>query len=87
MYFKLKDYEVEDTPWENNFESTFIESMTYDPYRYTVVVKYVNGEQWMYTGVPESVWLRFQMTESKGKFLWQHIKGHYPGTKIQDTAQ
>jgi len=87
MYFKLTDYQTDDEVWDSQFRSSHIDAIAYDSYRMTLVVKYLNGDQYLYSGMPPSVYDRLMMAGSKGKFLFYHVKGHYPSTKIVDNAQ
>lgn len=84
MSFELTDYSSAE--YTEIYGSSHISQYTYDSYRNSLVIKYTSGSQYLYAGVPESVFLRLQMAQSKGKFVHQYIKQGYPSTKI-DNAQ
>lgn len=86
MSFEIDLYEDESSLWIENFKSSHLIKYIYDGYRCSLIVKYNDGCQYLYAGVPTSVFYRFEMSESKGKFMHQYIRNNYPCTKI-DKAQ
>ena len=78
-YFKIKNYD--DVNYINSFESTVVKSYTYDDLNLTLMVKFSDDSEYLYSGVPYSVAMRFQITPSKGSFIYRQLKG-YPYKKI-----
>jgi len=72
--------------WTNDFESSHIDSYTYNDFRYSLLVKFSDGSRYLYTGVPPSVYWKLEMSTSKGKFITNSLRRHYACTKV-DNAQ
>lgn len=81
--FKITDYN-DDYAWVDGFDSTNVSAIFYDHYKFTLAVKYHNGERYLFTGVPTSVYYKLVHSPSKGKFLNTYVYGHYSSTKIID---
>ena len=79
--FKLKDYS--NNYYERGFESSIIDSYTYDCINCTLVVKFTDGSRYLYSGVPPKVADRFAITPSKGSFINTQLKG-YPYLKFDE---
>lgn len=47
----------------------------------TLYVRFNNGGEYKYSGVPEALFHDFMAADSKGSFLASHIKGHFPYAK------
>ena len=62
--------------------STVVASMVYDEKHETLRVTYVSGKVYDYKKVPPEVYAEMRAATSKGKFLNERIKGHYPFKKI-----
>jgi hypothetical protein len=62
--------------------STVIAAMTYSKETSTLKVTYVSGKVYAYKHVPEEVYAAMCAASSKGKFLNERIKGHYPFKRI-----
>jgi hypothetical protein len=46
-------------------------------------VTFVNGREYLYQNVPSDVYESFLTSQSKGKFLNEHIVGRYNYTRIK----
>jgi len=46
-------------------------------------VKFNNGGEYKYSNVPERVFHDMLAADSKGQFLYEHIKGKFPYTKVR----
>lgn len=70
--------------WEsfNNFTSSNISSLRYETDSLTLEVGFHNGGVYQYYDVPPQVWGGFKAAESQGKYLAEHIKGHYRYSKV-----
>ncbi len=71
------------TQWSSSFDSSHIDSYVYDDFRYSLVLKFSDGSRYLYTGVPPSVYLRLEMAQSKGKFLYYTLRNNYSCTKLE----
>ena len=69
--------------WSSSFDSSHIDSYVYDDFRYSLVLKFSDGSRYLYTGVPPSVYLRLEMAQSKGKFLYYTLRNNYSCTKLE----
>lgn len=56
--------------------------MRYDPHSCTLRIRYLSGIAYDYKHVPEEVYAAMKAADSKGRFLNQHIKGHYDFVKV-----
>ena len=63
--------------------STVIRSYQYDPDLQRLRITYISGAVYDYTGVPNDVYADMKAYQSKGTFLNQRIKGHYPYKKVR----
>lgn len=70
--------------WEtfNNFTSSNISVLRYESTNQILEVSFHNGGVYQYFDVPSQVWERFKTAESQGKYLHEHIKGHYRYSKV-----
>lgn len=62
--------------------SSVVANMTYTAENQTLRIVYVSGLVYDYSKVPESVYLEMKAAFSKGTFLNERIKGHYPYKKV-----
>ena len=69
--------------WSNSFDSSHIDSYVYDDFRYSLVLKFSDGSRYLYTGVPPSVYMRLEMAQSKGRFLYYTLRNNYSCTKLE----
>jgi lysyl-tRNA synthetase class 2 len=62
--------------------STAIRAIRYDAERRRLVVRFIDGDEYAYVGVPDEVHRSFADAESKGRFFAQEISGRYPYNKL-----
>lgn len=62
--------------------SSVVASMKYIPELSVLRVTYVSGMVYDYLDVPSTVYAEMRAATSKGKFLNEKIKGHYPFKKV-----
>ncbi|HUZ12732.1 MAG TPA: KTSC domain-containing protein [Caulobacteraceae bacterium] len=62
--------------------STAIRAIRYDAERRRLVVRFVDGDEYAYVGVPGEVHRSFSQAESKGRFFAEQIRGCYPYNKL-----
>ena len=65
--------------------SRAIRRMAYDPNTSTLEVVFTTGYGYHFFGVPRSLWLNFQMAQSKGRFFMSQIYGYWSGKKGSKT--
>ncbi|HEX3405935.1 MAG TPA: KTSC domain-containing protein, partial [Caulobacteraceae bacterium] len=58
--------------------STAIRAIRYDAERRRLVVRFIDGDEYAYVGVPGEVHRSFVDAESKGGFFASEIRGRYP---------
>ena len=77
--------ETEDYGYPEMFEvvSSNINSIGFDHDSSTLYVRFYNGSLYVYYGVPEEIWLMFFNSESKGRFLWGHIRDYYSYERVE----
>jgi lysyl-tRNA synthetase class 2 len=63
-------------------ESTAIRAIRYDAERQRLVVRFIDGDEYAYVGVPGEVHRSFAGAESKGGFFAAEIRGRYPYNKL-----
>lgn len=63
-------------------ESTTISHFTHDEQSGLLTVRFHNGANYAYQGVPVELAKAFQMAPSKGQFLAKEIRPRYRHTKI-----
>jgi len=61
--------------------SRAIRHMAYHERRGILEILFSTGHIYQYLGVPEAVWIAFQMAQSKGKYFHKHIYGYWSGKK------
>ena len=62
--------------------SSVVSAFFYDALSSTLRVIFTSGLIYDYTNVPVTVYEAMKKSTSKGKYLNQHIKGHYDFRKI-----
>jgi hypothetical protein len=62
--------------------STAIRAIRYDEDRRRLVVRFIDGDEYAYVGVPGEVHRSFAEAESKGRFFCEEIRGKYPYNKL-----
>ena len=66
-----------DTP-----DATTIRAIRYDEARQRLVVRFIDGGEYAYVGVPGEVHRSFVDADAKGRFFAEAIKGRYPYNKL-----
>jgi lysyl-tRNA synthetase class 2 len=64
-------------------EPTPIRGISYDPGRRRLIVRFVDGEEVAFVGVPDEVHRSFADSPSKGRFYADEIEGRYPYNKLK----
>ena len=62
--------------------SNSLSAVGYQRQRELLQVKFVSGETYQYSAVPESVYLSLMAAESKGRFFNQYIRSRYSYAKV-----
>jgi hypothetical protein len=57
--------------------SSHVNAFGYDAGEMVLYVSFNNGTTYWYSGVDSSVYDSFMMADSKGKFIWQYLRGQY----------
>lgn len=60
-----------------------LKSIGYEPADATLEVEFRDGRVYVHRIVPESVYLDFLASESKGTYYRAHIQDHYPATQLE----
>ena len=68
-------------------ESSNIKSVGYSPLRRKLEVEFKGGGVYRYKSVPKTVYKSMMDSDSKGKFLHQHIKYQYPYRKYEQAGE
>jgi lysyl-tRNA synthetase class 2 len=63
-------------------DSSAIKGIHYDAERQRLVVRFTDGDEYAYVGVPGEVHRSFAEAESKGRFFAVEIRGRYPYNKL-----
>jgi lysyl-tRNA synthetase class 2 len=63
-------------------ESTAIRAIRYDESRQRLLVRFIDGDEYAYVGVPGEVHRSFADAESKGRFFAEQVRGKYPYNKL-----
>ena len=66
---------------EKDCTSTVVKSYEYNEYTSVFIVKFMNDAIYQYSFLPLSVYNRFIMAESKGRFIHKNMKA-YPYIKL-----
>ena len=59
-----------------------IRAIRYDKDRQRLLVRFIDGDEYAYVGVPGEVHRSFADAESKGRFFSEAIRGRYPYNKL-----
>ncbi len=65
-----------------NPDSTPIRAIRYDEARQRLLVRFIDGDEYAYVGVPGEVHRSFVDADSKGLFFAAEISGRYPYNKV-----
>ncbi|ADE57058.1 KTSC domain-containing protein [Aminobacterium colombiense] len=65
-----------------NVNSSIIRSIGYDANNSTLEIEFNSGPVWQYFDFPESLWLEFEASESKGHFFRLKIKNQYSESRV-----
>lgn len=63
-------------------ESDAIRDINYDESRAKLFVTFIDGDQYVYVGVPGEVHRSFVDADSKGRFFAYEIRDQYPYNKV-----
>lgn len=61
--------------------SSNIAAFTWDPETDTLTVEFVNGDEYAYFNVPQSIYSGWTANGGSGGWFHRHIKGKYPYEK------
>jgi hypothetical protein len=64
-------------------ESTAISDIKYDEDRAKLFVRFIDGDEYVYVGVPGEVHRSFVDADSKGQFFAFEIRDRYPYNRIE----
>ncbi len=62
--------------------SSVVSAIKYDAQNETLRIIFVSGMVYDYKEVPEEIYMEMKTSKSKGTYLNNYIKGHYPFEKI-----
>lgn len=63
-------------------ESTAISDINYDEPHHKLFVRFADGDEYLYVGVPPLVHRAFLRSASKGAFFSREIRDRYPYNKL-----
>ena len=63
-------------------DSSAIRAIRYDEERQRLLVRFIDGDEYAYVGVPGEVHRSFVDAESKGRFFAEAIRGKFPYNKL-----
>ena len=63
-------------------ESSNVRAIGYDADTKRLVVQFKKSGIYQYDNVPEALYHSFSAAQSKGQFVWRHLRGRYPYTRI-----
>jgi hypothetical protein len=64
-------------------DSTAIRGIRYDAERRRLLVRFIDGDEYAYVGVPGEVHRSFAGADSKGRFFVAEIRDRYPYNKLR----
>lgn len=67
----------------NEIKSSNLRRTEYDIETKNMIVEFNNGLRYQYEGVPHSLYTKFRMAESQGKFFFAEIVKNHKFTKLQ----
>ena len=62
--------------------SEAISDISYDEDRAKLFVRFIDGDRYVYVGVPDAVHRSFLDADSKGRFFAHEIRDRYPYNKL-----
>ena len=62
--------------------STVIDDIRYEEDREKLFIRFVDGDQYVYVGVPGAVHRSFVEADSKGRFFQAEIRDKYPYNRL-----
>ena len=65
-------------------QSEAISDIDYDEARAKLFVRFIDGDQYVYVGVPGQVHRSFVDADSKGRFFAAQIRDQYPYNKLDE---
>lgn len=65
-------------------QSEAISDIDYDEARAKLFVRFIDGDQYVYVGVPGQVHRSFVDADSKGRFFAAQIRDQYPYNKLAE---
>ena len=63
-------------------DSAAIRAIRYEATRQRLVVRFIDGHEYVYVGVPGEVHRSFVDAESKGRFFAAEIRDHFPYNRL-----
>jgi hypothetical protein len=78
----VKKETIEGTKIINEIDSTTIIKSTYDTESKEMMVEFKNGTKYQYQEVPHSIYTKFRMAESQGKFFSNDIAKKFKYSKL-----
>ena len=63
-------------------DSSAIRAIRYDEERQRLLVRFIDGDEYAYVGVPGEVHRSFVDAPSKGRFFAEAIRGKFPYNKL-----
>ena len=67
--------------WEEVTDSSCVSAMAYDEKTSTLLIRYNNGREYAYEGVPAASVRSLRTSPSIGQSLSDWVKPHYPTTR------
>ena len=63
--------------------STVIDDIRYEEDREKLFIRFVDGDEYVYVGVPGEVHRSFVEADSKGRFFQAEIRDQYPYNRVE----
>lgn len=79
----IKKEKINGRMLECSIKSTSLNKATYDTLKMTMRVEFVGGNIYEYNNVPISVFTKFRLAKSQGKFLNENISRTYNFRKVK----
>ena len=64
-------------------QSSAMTAVGYDGQNSTLRIRFIQGAEYDYSGVPPEIYQGLLSAESKGKYYHGHIKGNYPHKRVR----
>jgi len=71
----------------NSWDSSMIQSTCYNYDKETLIVEFMNGQQYSYTDISHEDYFEFASSESKGKHFIKNIRDTKNYTKLDDNKK